>query len=363
MAKRISAKLFARYMKASTDYGIDRFCGHHKIIRYADGLPVYSIMLPPLCSEAYAQYEVTSRVSNRQNRPLPFLVSIALTDKCNIRCEHCSFFNSIDDPTKELMSVDEIKNVIVQAQNLGVSVVNFVGGEPLLHPQWREIFTFVNKRRSHVFLFTNGWLLADAAKDIKAAGVGGVYASIDSSNPEIHDKKRHKQGLFKKALEGIEAALKAGLTVGMSCCIDKSEFEAGELDKVIELGRQIGVHEVLVFDATPVGMLAGREDLYGNQAWLEQLIEHVKPYNENEKYPGILLYPFLSSYLGMGCAGGTIYFYVTPYGDIVPCDFYHKIFGSVREEKLAIIWDKMSQQLGAHGSCLTGCRAKFKRQQ
>ena len=360
MAKKIKAKSFALYLKARTEFGFEKYCGHHKVIRYADGLPIYSIMLPPLCSEAYAHYEVITDISARQNRPLPFLVSVALTDKCNIRCEHCSFYTSVDDPNKKVLSVDELKDAIVQSQNLGASVINFVGGEPLMHPQWREVFASVDKRRSHVFLFTNGWFLAESANDIKAAGVGGVYASIDASTAEAHDKKRGKPGLFKKAIEGIAAAKKAGLTVGISCCIDKEEFESGELDNIIEMGRREGVHEVLVFDATPVGMYSSREDLWGNQEWLERMIAHVKKYNQDEKYPGVLLYSYLSSYLGMGCAGGTIYYYITPYGDICPCDFYHKTFGNVREEKLAHIWDRMSQQLGAHGSSWTGCRAKQK---
>jgi len=206
-------------------------------------------------------------------------------------------------------------------------------------------------------VFTNGWFLAESAADVKAVGIGGVYVSIDSSQSKIHDQKRGIAGLFAKAMDGIAAAKKADLTVGISSCIDEQAFESGELDNIIELAKRQGVHEVLVFDAKPVGRFCDRNDLKGS-LWTEKMFEHIKKYNDDEKYPGILLYARATSHTGLGCPGGTCYFYMTPYGDICPCDFHSHKFGNVREEKLPLIWDKMVQQLGMHGSNWHGCWAK-----
>jgi len=360
MTKKVSVKSLANYQKMLTELGMDRYVGHHKIIRYVDGLPTYSLSIPPLFSSAYANSQVNSMFRVIQNRPLPNLASIALTDKCNAKCEHCSFYSSLDDPGKQMLTADEFKYLIRQSQDLGVSVINIVGGEPLMHPQWQEIFESVDKRKSHLVMFTNGWLLSESAAGLKSAGVGGVYVSIDASSAELHDHKRGLTGLFDKAMIGIAAAKKADLTVGISCCIDEQAFESGELDKIIELGKQHGVHEVLVFDAMPVGRLNKRDDLWGQKTWLDQMIEHVQFYNQDESYPGILIYAYSTSYLSNGCTGGTGYFYVSPYGDIYPCDFHHHKYGNIREEKLAMIWDKMVQKLGRNGSNWTGCWAKQK---
>ena len=362
MAKRLRARHLKNYSFALVEMGLDRYIGHHKIIRYtADGLPVYTNLLPPLFSNAYANQEITQMFRGLQHRPLPALASIALTDVCNAECEHCSFFNDLDDKSKKTLSVNEFKDLIRQCQDLGASVLQFVGGEPLMHPQWREIFESIDKRKSYVQLFTNGWLLEKSVKDLTAAGVGGVYVSIDASQAEEHDRKRGLKGLFEKAMAGIAAAKKADLTVGLSCCINKQDFESGELDNIIELGRRQGVHEVFVFDAVPVGRLCNRNDLRGHQDWIDKMIEHVRTaYNQDKNYPGVLIYAYLTSHISLGCDAATCYFYVSPYGEICPCDFYHKKFGNIREEKLSAIWDKMTHELGSHGSNWTGCWAKQK---
>ena len=359
MPKRINLKQMANYTNERIDLSFERYIGHRKVIRYAAGLPVYTLSLPPVYSSAFANFLANLSYKETQGKPAPFLVSVAITDICNAKCEHCSFFTSLDDPDKQPLSAEELMDFIHQAQDLGACVFDFVGGETLMHPRWREIFQSVDKRRSHVFLFTNGWFLAEAAAGLHAAGVGGVYVSLDACEAEAHDRKRGLPGLFAKAMEGIEAAKKADLTVSISCCIDEEDFERGELDRIIELGRRQGVHEVLVFDAVPVGRFSARDDLRGNKTWQEQMIEHVKVYNQNDSYPGVLIYAYTTSHMSLGCPGGTCYLYMTPYGEICPCDFHHRKFGNIREEPLAVIWDRMSQRLGCRGSSLAGCRAKL----
>jgi MoaA/NifB/PqqE/SkfB family radical SAM enzyme len=238
-------------------------------------------------------------------------------------------------------------------------MIGFVGGEPLMHPHWREVFEAVDKRKCHTVVFTNGWFLEQAATDLAAAGIGGIYVSIDASQAQDHDRKRGLSGLFDKAMAGIAAAKKEDLTVGLSCCVTKEDFESGELDRIIELGRQQGVHEVLIFDAIPVGRYCSREDLWDHQAWVDQMTHHVQTtYNQDKNYPGVLVYAYFTSHMSLGCDAATCYCYVSPYGEVCPCDFYHKKFGNIREEKLYKIWDKMTRTLGAQGSNWTGCWAK-----
>ena len=360
MERRISLKAYENYQNELTTMGMDRYCGHHKIIRYADGLPVYTLSLPPMLSSAYAYSQVNASYRVIQNRPLPNLASVALTDVCNANCEHCSFFSSLDDNKKQVLSVEEFSDLFRQTQELGASVINIVGGEPLMSPNWREIFKSIDKRKSHLVMFTNGWFLAESAADLKAVGVGGVYVSLDASQAALHDKKRGLPGLYAKAMEGITAAIKADLSVGISCCVDEHAFESGELDNIIELGKRKGVHEILVFDAMPVGRFSKRGDLTGQKSWLDLMNEKAKRYNEDETYPGVLIYAHMTSYRANGCTAGTGYFYSSPYGEICPCDFHHLKFGNIREEKLYTIWDRMIKQFGCHGSNWNGCWTKQK---
>jgi MoaA/NifB/PqqE/SkfB family radical SAM enzyme len=333
----------------------DRYLGHHKIIHFRGGQPVYSLTLPPYFSKPYTYLTLNLLFRLMQNRALPNLASIAVTDSCNANCQHCSFFSSLDDKNKKVLSFSEMSNLIKQIQDLGVSMINFVGGEPLLHPGILKIISLVDKDKSNVTLFTNGWHLAALAKDLKKVGVGGIYVSLDASEAKTHDLKRGTPGLFSRALVGLTAARKIGLSVGISCCLDEAAFRAGELDKIIQLSKRERVHEVLVFDALPVGKSCQRADLYGQPAWVEAMIAHVKKYNLDPSYPGVLIYGYTQRHSSIGCAGGVSYLYLTPYGEVCPCDFYHQKFGTIREEKLATLWEKMNQQFAPHGSTWDAC--------
>lgn len=334
------------------------YLNHHKVIHFRDGYPVYSLSTPALFSKPSANFFARLAFRVIQNRPTPNLMSFAVNDECNANCEHCSFFTSVDDKTKKVLDTAESKKVIADAQELGVSIINFVGGEPLMRPDLCDLIKSVDKSLSTTTLFTNGWLLRGRTDELKKAGLDGIYVSIDSADPKIHDKKRGVEGLFDKSIEGINYARKKGFSMGISCCIDAHEYRNGELDRIIELAKALKIHEVVVFDALPVGRYTAREDLKRDQEWVEDMIGYVKKYNEDESYPGVLVYAYATSHRAVGCSGGVSYFYVTPYGEICPCDFYHARFGSIREEPLYKIWDRMSTGSDFVKTKWGGCRVK-----
>jgi MoaA/NifB/PqqE/SkfB family radical SAM enzyme len=334
------------------------YLNHHKIIHFRNGLPVYSLSTPALYSKPAANF--FSRLIFRviQNRSIPGLMSYAVNDECNANCEHCSFFTSVDDKKKTQLTLEESKKLMKDAQELGVTIINIVGGEPLMRADLCEIIDSVDKDLSEVILFTNGWYLEEKVDDLKKAGLNGLYVSIDAADEASHDKIRRTKGLYAKAMRGIDAALAKGFTVGISCCLDEDGYKKGELDKIIELAKSKGIHEVLVFDKLPVGRQKNNKSLLQHKEWVEDMINHVGKYNEDLSYPGVIIYAYSTSHRSVGCSGGTSYFYVTPYGEICPCDFYHTKFGSVREEPLYKIVDRMSQTEGFVKSKWGGCRVK-----
>lgn len=134
------------------------YLNHSKIIHFRDGYPVYSLTTPALFSPPAAHFIARTLYRGIQNRNLPNLLSLAVTDGCNARCGHCSFYEAVDDPGRSLLSLPELRQLIRDAQQLGVSILNLVGGEPLLRPDLAEIIASVDKSLSTVVLFTNGWI-------------------------------------------------------------------------------------------------------------------------------------------------------------------------------------------------------------
>ena len=285
------------------------------------------------------------------------MLSFAVDDRCNASCEHCSFYDSVFSRKKQVLSTGEAKKVIADAQELGVSVINFVGGEPLLRQDLNELIRSVDKDLSTTVLFTNGFLLKERAPEIKKAGLDSVYVSIDSADPQTHDRFRKVPGLFNKAIESICTAKTLGLSTGLSCTLTPDSFTRGEFDRLVELAKKIGVHEVLVFDAMPTGRYKSRKDLINND-WVEDLITASKKYNDDPSYPGVLVWAYSTSHRSVGCACGTSSFYVSPYGDVSSCDFNHTVFGNVRKTPLFQIWDYLSSLPDFKQAKWGGCKIK-----
>lgn len=337
------------------------YLNHNKVIHYRDGYPVYSLSTPALYSKPAANFFARTFYRTIQNKNLPNMFSFALGDTCNVACKHCSFFTGVDDKRKKVLTLDESQKVIRDAQELGVSVINFVGGEPLLRKDFPEILKSVDKSLSTTLMFTNGFFLKDRAQELKKAGLDSVYVSIDASEPIKHDLFRGKKGLFEKAIAGIKKAKDVGLSVGFSCSITPESFQDGELDKLVKLAKEVGVHEVLIFDTMPTGRFKNRKDLIDNPEWVEEMIEASKKYNTDTKYPGVILWAYATSHRSVGCSCGTSYFYISPYGDVMSCDFNHTIFGNIKKEPLYKIWDRLSSMKDFHEAKWGGCKIKDSR--
>jgi cyclic pyranopterin phosphate synthase len=141
------------------------------------------------------------------NRPVSNL-RVSLTPKCNLSCIYCH--KEGEESPQDQLSVEEIAEILRVAAKFDIRSVKFTGGEPLLRPDLLEIIRSVPAGMESS-LTTNGTLLADLAFQLKEAGLRRVNVSIDSLNP-VTFKKITRSDLLSDVLEGISAAIEAGLT-------------------------------------------------------------------------------------------------------------------------------------------------------
>jgi MoaA/NifB/PqqE/SkfB family radical SAM enzyme len=245
--------------------------------------------------------------------------------------------------------------VIRQVQDLGVSTVSFVGGEPLLREDLCELVASVDPDRSQAILFTNGWALADRARDLARAGLTSVLVSLDAADAAEHDRRKALPGAFEGAVAGIAAARRQKLLVGLASVVRPGDVESGALGRVCDLGRDLRVNQVLFFDAVPTGNYAQRPDLSWADPQLQQIVDACAAYQARDDYPGVHSYTYSKSHRGVGCAGGVSQLYVSARGEVCPCDFDPSSVGNVREAPLHVLWDRFSAA-GRSCSSLEGCR-------
>ena len=154
---------------------------------------------------------------DRLGRPMHDL-RISVMDRCNFRCPYCMPKETFHDRyrflrTSERLGFNEIVRVARATVALGVRKLRLTGGEPLLRPRLAELVGELSMIDDveDIALTTNGVLLAQHASELKANGLGRVTVSLDSLDPGVFARMSGGFGGLDDVLEGIEAAIEAGL--------------------------------------------------------------------------------------------------------------------------------------------------------
>jgi cyclic pyranopterin phosphate synthase len=150
-------------------------------------------------------------------RPLRDL-RVSVTDRCNLRCPYCMprevfgrDYQFMD--RSELLSFEEIARVAGIMAEQGVSKIRLTGGEPLLRPRLERLVEMLAGLEGieDIALTTNGTALAPQARALARAGLDRVTVSLDALEEETFRSMSDTRVPLARVLEGIDAALDAGL--------------------------------------------------------------------------------------------------------------------------------------------------------
>lgn len=180
---------------------------------------------------------------------------ISITDRCNLRCRYCMPEAGISHliPHSEILSFEEIIRLAEAAAKLGIRKIRLTGGEPLVRHSVVELISQLNRIEGidEIVITTNGILLADMAEDLKKAGLKRVNISLDTLDPKKFAEIT-RGGDLSRVLEGIRAAIKAGLAPVKINTVALGGFNDDEFGDFIELTRD---HDISVrfIELMPIG--------------------------------------------------------------------------------------------------------------
>ncbi|WP_380677593.1 GTP 3',8-cyclase MoaA [Salinigranum sp. GCM10025319] len=188
-------------------------------------------------------------------------VRVSLTDRCNFDCVYCHNEGLGDtrgpmEPSDAEMSTDDVVRFLEVVEEFGVRKVKFTGGEPMLRQDLEEIV-----RRTpdsmETSLTTNGTFLPGRAEALKEAGLSRVNVSQDALDPEAFAEIT-KSGAYDKVMEGVRAAVDAGLTpVKLNMVV--FEHTAGYVEEM--------VHYVADTDGLQLQLIEYMPELTGKPEW------------------------------------------------------------------------------------------------
>ena len=112
---------------------------------------------------------------------------ISVTDRCNFRCVYCMPKEGLQWlPKAEILSYEEISEVVRQLSPLGLRRLRITGGEPTIRPDLEKL---IQQLRSipgieDIALSTNGAKLPQMARSLREAGLDRINMSADSLRPD-----------------------------------------------------------------------------------------------------------------------------------------------------------------------------------
>jgi radical SAM protein with 4Fe4S-binding SPASM domain len=193
----------------------------------------------------------------------PRSLTLAVTGGCNLACAHClveagpAIGGHVPAPT--------VRRIVSEFAALGGEAICLTGGEPLLHPQWRELLASCREQPSFrsLSLQTNGTLIGDAQvralQSLRFDGLA-IQVSLDGSSPATHDRVRGP-GAFRRTLAGLRRLAAAGLGSHVSIAFTEMRHNVHDLPALLELVEVLGLRSLTSGTLVSRGRAAAADDL------------------------------------------------------------------------------------------------------
>jgi radical SAM protein with 4Fe4S-binding SPASM domain len=262
-----------------------------------------------------------------QERLAPVSVTIEVTQRCNMSCDHCYNASGEEEPGTLLLA--EIHAVLADLAALGTQAVSFAGGEPLMRRDLDEMLAAAAALGMATGIASNGFALTPSrADELVKLGVGTVQISLDFPD-ERHDTFRRRKGAFTHA----EAAIKNASTRGMRTVVSSTLTRGNVADagRIKARAQELGASFHLVNRFIPVRRGATLNGDLSDGEFLAAVEGLGEP-----SPPMISCDPVITG--SVHCTVGSGHLTIASNGDVKPCVSFQASAGNIRREPLQEIW-------------------------
>ncbi len=299
---------------------------------------------------------------------LPVLSELALTYKCNLKCQFCyAGCNCTTNPTgsNQELDLDQFKQIINTIYNKAkVPSISFTGGEPTLRQDVLiACIKYAKNLGMRVNLITNGTLIdKEYAEKLVNAGLDSVQVSIEGTTSTTHDNLVHHKGAFEKSINTVKIFKELGIHVHTNTTLNKKNQT--DCIRLPEFVKSLGLDRFSMNLVIPTGSSVFNEGLVIKYSEVGEIIQQIQ---ENSKTQGIefmwyspvplCMFNTITHDLGnKGCAACDGLLSVAPNGDVLPCSSYDEPVGNLVSSEFAEVWEgkqaKFYREKGfAHDIC------------
>ena len=183
---------------------------------------------------------------------------LSVTDRCNCRCTYCMPAGGVPMlGHKDILSFEELTEVVGACAQLGVRKVRLTGGEPLVRRGLSELVRMIRAVPGvqELAMTTNATLLAPVAAELYHAGLDRLNVSLDTLDAARYAELT-RGGSLEDALAGLAAARDAGFSRTKVNCVLMGGVNDADVPRLAELARTEPI-DVRFIELMPMGPCAG----------------------------------------------------------------------------------------------------------
>ncbi len=284
------------------------------------------------------------------------------TRRCNLKCVHCRSSSEIKVNDHPDFSLDEAKRVLNDIHSYANPVMVLSGGEPLLRKDLFDIADYGTHLGLRMCVATNGTLVtAETCRSMKETGIKMVSLSLDGATAPIHDDFRQQAGAFEGTMNAIKLFNEHKIPFLINSSFTQRNKQ--EATHIYELVKKLGATAWYLFMIVPTGrgeeimselipeseyndilnwhydMEAEEHDLLVRPTCAPQYYRIVmqRSKEDGSKFKRRSLK--FSTGGSKGCLAGQLICLIDVDGNILPCSYFPKPAGNIREQSFQDIWE------------------------
>ena len=245
---------------------------------------------------------------------VPPLIIFSITKRCNLTCKGC-YAMALSKSEGSELGEQKIDRILVEAQDLGVSIVLIAGGEPLTRP---NILPLLASFPSMIFpMFTNGLLIDDAAVAVLKKN-SNIIPVLSLEGNKAHTDQRRGAGVYDGVIRKIGTLRRAGVLCGISLTVTQDNFATVTSDAFIEHSVRQGCLLFFFVEYVPVDSATDHLVLSDDQ---RNAMTRISAELTNRFKALFIAFPGDEEQFGGCLAAGRGFVHINPTGDVEPCPF------------------------------------------
>lgn len=265
---------------------------------------------------------------------MPFSGTFELTPVCNMDCKMCYIRIPRQEQEKiaPLANAEQWLKLAQEAKDAGMLYLLLTGGEPFLHPQFRQIMEGLHQMGFLISVNSNGTIIdKDTVEWLKNCPPMRLNISLYGASDETYAQLCGNPMGFTQTRNAIRLLKEAGISVKLNCSL--TPYNAKDLPEMVDFAKQNDlILQVATYMFPPVrkdGAFTGKNDRFspadaayymayadyltlGKERFLAQEGQLPEPFEPGENCEGD----------GVRCRAGKCSFWITWQGKMTPCGMF-----------------------------------------